>query len=189
MSSSLLCPKCKYPTKFQKYTTEDNSVKNKEIDYTILLAQILSNDNINEIINGINIGDILKSDDFKSLSKDKRTKINLKLYEISNKSNMYYNVCINPNCSYYSTIDNNAHIYSKNVTLSKDNLNEILFDPKTYINNNILPRTKKYNCQNSKCKSHLKENYNIKEAVFDRISNTNLTILYVCTVCEASWQQ
>ena len=31
--------------------------------------------------------------------------------------------------------------------------------------------------------------YNIKEAVFDRISNNNLTILYVCTICEASWQQ
>lgn len=51
-------------------------------------------------------------------------------------------------------------------------------------NVDYYPRTRKYVCHNTKCKSH--DNFEEREAIFYRISGS-FKIQYICTSCKASW--
>lgn len=136
-----------------------------------------------------NISDLNKNPSFNKLSNELKTLVINRILENTpkqkqSKSNINstkksYFYC--KNCGYNEEIPNQKFIFSR----GSENKNEILNNNfMNFVNDNTLPRTKNYNCINSKCSSH--SNPNIKLAVFYRHKNS-YNIRYICQVCNNYW--
>jgi len=86
------------------------------------------------------------------------------------------------NCGYHEKIKPKTLIFSR---INNDKIQDIVVEDYSYmIYDHTLPRTKEYQCSNSKCETHKKPA--LKEAVFFRASKS-YQLIYICTVCQTTW--
>ena len=143
----------------------------------ILKDQVISLDDVK----GIDMKNMVKSMEYKKLTKHEKEKIYNKIQDILPKDkkkiienkphevgdeNLAFFVC--SNCGYSIKIKEGTKIFSR----TSDNLSQSYAtgDYSDMLNSNILPRTRKYVCQNDKCESH--KNPVKREAVFFRKNNS-----------------
>jgi len=159
----------------------------------------ISDNDISEVLNGtdiemnlknFSINDLNKNPIFNKLTNNQKTLVinrflekipknkSLKKTEIiSNKESYFY--C--KSCGYNEKIPDKQLIFSKGDE-NKDDLYNYQFI--NYINDNTLPRSKKYNCINDNCPTH--KNPSLKLAVFYR-QKGSYNIRYICTICNNFW--
>lgn len=158
----------------------------------------LSDNNLNDILNGsdvefdvknLNINNLNKNQTFNKLSNLQKTLVINRILEkipktktkqpenIVKKDSYYY--C--RTCGYTELIPDKQFIFSRGDEKNDDFYN---YKFKNYIHDNTLPRTKKYNCINDKCSTH--QNPSSKYAVFYRQKNS-YNIRYICGICESFW--
>lgn len=158
----------------------------------------LSDNNLNDILNGsdvefdvknLNINNLNKNPTFNKLTNLQKTLVINRILEkipknktkqsenIVKKDSYYY--C--RSCGYTELIPHKQFIFSRGDEKNDDFYN---YKFKNYIHDNTLPRTKKYNCINDKCPTH--QNPSSKIAVFYRQKNS-YNVRYICGVCESFW--
>ena len=156
----------------------DNNVKN-----------ILNGDDVDLELKNFNIKDLNKIPLFNKLSNNQKTLVinrilekipkqkNAKSTENITKESYFY--C--KSCGYNEKIPEKQFVFSRG-----DEKNDNIYNYKftNYKHDNILPRTKNYNCINDKCSTH--KNPAIKYAVFYRNKDSYNT-RYICTVCDKFW--
>ena len=170
-------------------TPSELSDSNSIINYDDIIEKIENNIEISkELISEIDFITLQNSSKLKKKSNKNRTKIKEKILELigikenSTDNIKAYYVC--KNCFYSKPINNGELI------LSRMNINNTLSNTiytnkyKNKLQSSILPRTNKYICKNSKCKTH---NGFQKEAIFFREYNSTRT-WYVCSVCITKWR-
>ena len=86
------------------------------------------------------------------------------------------------NCGFSRPIDKQTLIFSK--TSNDISQNYSTSDFKDMLYSDILPRTRRYYCPNTKCESHNKPEK--KEASFFRMNNT-FKVKYICHACGNSF--
>ena len=99
-------------------------------------------------------------------------------------TNEYIKRCVA--CQSKYPLEPNTIIYSLNLKQS-NKFNDDNIELK--INDEILPRTKDYICENTECLTNISQDKNIllkKEAVIYR-SNNSYNIKYACCVCNHKW--
>ena len=151
----------------------------------------LTDNNINEIINGSEFSIRIKNfniDDLNKLNNNQKTLIinrilekilkNLKINKVDNHKDSYF-YC--KSCGYNEIIPDKMFIFSRGDE-KKDNLN--YFRINEYTKDPILPYTKNYNCINKECETH--KDFNKKLAVFFR-ENLSYNTKYICTICNTNW--
>ena len=173
-------------------------------DYDVSISESIggsniSDNNINDILNGsdidlniknFNINDLNKNPIFNKLSSNQKTLVINRILEkipknkstkqpesIINKDSYFY--C--KSCGYNEKIPDKQFIFSRGDE-KKDDLYNYRFI--NYIHDNTLPRSKKYNCINEKCQTH--QNPSLKLAVFYRQKGT-YNVRYICTICNNFW--
>jgi DNA-directed RNA polymerase subunit M/transcription elongation factor TFIIS len=197
------CPNCNNSFDITKLETlnggADNNIQNsveggaKNNYEDIIDAVIKGNDDINNLFDNISIDDFVNSNEYKklksnqkelvynkiqdSLPKDKK-KISEIMESKQNQINAYF-IC--NNCGYLRKIENGTLVFSR---VSTDIAQSYATsDMKEMIHSDILPRTRKYSCTNTKCISHTDPSK--REAVFFRMNNT-FKIKYICLACETT---
>ncbi len=172
---------------------KDDKNKKKE------LKQSLSNDDLNNILEGsdieydlknFNINELSKNSVFNKLSGNHKTLVINRILEripknkqqkhtehVSGKESYFY--C--KSCGYNEKIPERQFIFSRG-NEKKDDLYNYRFI--NYIHEPLNPKTKNYNCINDKCATHA--NPSLKMAVFYR-QKDSYNIRYICTVCNNYW--
>jgi hypothetical protein len=167
--------------------------KVSEINNSII-ESILNGDILDIEVTETLIADINKLSSFNKLSSNQKTLVINRLYEKIPKNQKIsklgtvstttakqsYFYC--KNCGYNEKIPENMFIFSRN----NEKMTEAIFNP-SFLNNKYdptLPTTKKYNCNNDKCKTHTDPI--IKKAVFYRQVNT-FGLTYICCICDSYW--
>lgn len=166
---------------------------NKDDNYEKLISKLLKNEKINDNeINNVFMDDLIKSSPYKKLKNKQREQIYNKIQDLlpTEKKKLIkdeagkqiiekaYFIC--NNCGYRKPIEEGTLIFSK---VSNDIAQSYSSsDVKDMKHSDILPRTSKYICPNSKCESHT--NSDKKEAVFFRMNNT-FKIKHICQTCDA----
>ena len=177
---------------------QDNTlpVQSGGVNYETIIESILLNidniDSIKKTLNNIEIKDILKSSEYKSLSLNNQELLYNIIEEIlpsnkkkissiiSNKSENVYDIFYKCNdCSYNKLIEPNTLIYSESVKKEESHLTDLSY----LIDDPLYPRTKNYTCINKECESHTSTN---KMALFKRMNNKKLLI---CEICKHQWLQ
>ena len=177
---------------------QDNNlpVQSGGVNYETIIESILLNidniDSIKKTLNNIEIKDILKSSEYKSLSLNNQELLYNIIEEIlpsnkkkissiiSNKSENIYDIFYKCNdCSYSKLIEPNTLIYSESVKKEESHLTDLSY----LIDDPLYPRTKNYTCINKECESHTSTN---KMALFKRMNNKKLLI---CEICKHQWLQ
>ena len=178
------------------YDITSSSKKNKKASFTILNEDILEkvlNGTILEIeIDEKDINEINKIPYFNKLTSNQKTLLINRLYEkipktqkipkeISKNFKFSYFYC--KNCGYNEKIPNKMLIFNRsNEKSSIDNFNTNFLN---YKYDPLLPRTKKYTCNNASCITHKQPDK--KRALFFRLTNTYV-IKYICLECNSFWQ-
>jgi len=158
----------------------------------------ISDNFINEILEGIDTEQNLKNFDianlnkniiFNKLSNNQKTLVinrileklpkSSKIQKFSNITKESFNYC--KTCGYYEKIKNKSCIFSRGNEKKDDSYNIKFID---YKYDNTLPSTKKYVCINDKCTTH--NNPKLKSAVFFR-QKDSYNIRYICSVCDSFW--
>lgn len=158
---------------------------------------MITENNINTILDGsdtdidkkkFDIDDLNKNQLFNKLSNDQKTLVINRILEKNpkqklSKTNSHsakesYYYC--KSCGFHKKIPNHEFIFSR----GNENKIEINNNFKNYIHDNILPKTKNYNCINSNCPTHKKPS--IKMAVFYRHNGT-YNVRYICKICNSFW--
>jgi hypothetical protein len=178
------------------YDVSNSSKKGKKSNITQITDDI-----IEKILNGVildievdeqDIIDINKLVFFNKLTPNQKTLVINRLYEKipknqkiakdtpTNLIKLSYFYC--KNCGYNEKIPNNMLIFNRsNEKSSDENFNDkflnFKYDP-------ILPKTKKYNCNNKDCLTH--KDPAKKKAIFYR-TNNSYTTKYICLVCDSFW--
>jgi len=188
------CPNCSSLLEI----VQDNTlpVQSGGVNYETVIESILSNidniDSIKKTLNNIEIKDILKSSDYKSLSLNNQELL-YNIFEeilppnkkkissiIANKSENIYDIFYKCNdCSYNKIIEPKTLIYSESVKREESHLTDLSY----LIDDPLYPRTKNYTCINKDCESHTSTN---KMALFKRMNNKKLLI---CEICKHQWLQ
>ena len=128
--------------------------------------------------------------------------LNIILYNISinmkfcdNCDNMYYmklNDEDNDKLNYYCRFCGKEDIFSETeICVLKTTINKNKNKNKNMINkftkyDPTLPRINNIDCPNSDCKSNTGEK--IKDILYIRYDDTNLLFIYMCTVCDYTWE-
>lgn len=172
-------------------------------DYDVSISEsigsvFISDSNVNDILNGgdadldikkFDFNDLNKNTAFNKLSNNQKTLVINRILEkipknktkqtdnITNKDSYYY--C--KSCGYNEIIPPKQFIFSRGDEKNDDFYN---YRFKNYVNDNTLPRSKKYNCINDKCPTH--NNPSLKLAVFYR-QKDSYNVRYICTVCNNFW--
>lgn len=188
-----ICEKCRYIYNVTK------DIKNKQIGGKINIAldtifeKFLSGEEIlGADIKHISSKDILDDERYDRMNKKNQKKfvsiiksINKNFFvedekdqEISDAHTDAYFIC--KFCKNSKLIEPKTIIYSRNY--SSDTSLEVE-DYKLMIHDYTLPRTRNYNCKNSKCPTH--KNPDLKEAIITK--NISERVIYVCTQCTTHW--
>jgi len=178
------------------YDVTSSSKKSKKTSFTVLNEDILEkvlNGSILEIeIDEKDINDKNKISYFNKLTSNQKTLLINRLYEkipksqkipkeISTNVKLSYFYC--KNCGHNEKIPNKMLIFNRsNEKSSVDNFNTNFLN---YKYDPLLPRTKKYTCNNTTCITHKQPEK--KRALFFRVSNTYV-IKYICLECNSFWQ-
>jgi len=164
----------------------------KENEYENLITKILNNQNIDQnFLDKISVEDFIKSAEYKKLKNKQREQVYNKIQDllpndkkkimkegIKQNSEKAYFIC--NNCGNRKQIEEGTLIFSK---VSADIAQSYSSsDVKNMKYSDILPRTSKYICPNSKCESHT--NPDKREAIFFRMNNT-FQIKHICQTCDA----
>lgn len=155
----------------------DNNVKN-----------ILNGDDVDMELKNFNIKDLNKIPSFNKLSNNQKTLVINRILEkvpkqkgktSENVTKESYFYC--KSCGYNEKIPDKQFVFSRG-----DEKNDNIYNYKftNYKYDNVLPRTKNYNCINEKCPTH--KNPGLKYAVFYRNKDSYNT-RYICTICENFW--
>jgi len=173
-------------------------------DYDVSISESvggasISDNNVNDILNGsdidlniknFNINDLNKNPIFNKLSNNQKTLVINRILEKipKNKSSKQSESIVNKesyfyckSCGYNEKIPDKQFIFSRGDEKKDDFYNYRFID---YVHDNTLPRSKKYNCINEKCPTH--QNPSLKLAVFYR-QKGSYNIRYICTVCNNFW--
>jgi len=102
-------------------------------------------------------------------------------------------------CNYEDTeLSNNLdnlYVSKTNLSKSSNNKSRIINEFTKY--DPTLPRTNKIVCPNDECENHVKkneeetsENYSDikKQIIYIRYDDTNMKYMYLCPVCDTSWE-
>ena len=156
------------------------SQSNQEIkqDNQQLIEQILEDTDTVENFLPIDVKSLTFSDQFKALSRANRTKL---LSVIPQSNVIYYQTCKNPKCGETRMLAPGTLIYKQERTIQQ----HIEEDYSRYRHSNILPKTAKYICPNTDCRTH--QNPRLRNAAFLRIKNS-LQLVYICMVCDNNWK-
>lgn len=176
------CPKCSYSLDIVKSTgskiiNQPITEKKKVTSVTSAIKEIFNNSvNPELLLPSFSLESMKKNAKYKKLAIDKKQEL-LKLFaQTGGNVNAEFKCS---NCSYFKSIDKTTKLYQINVNDTRRKLKDT--DYLLIVNNPILARTKDYTCKNSKCPTH--KNDANKEAVFYH-ENEDLTVNYVCTVCQ-----
>ena len=181
----MLCPLCDSILDISK-TAKKNDVDVEKIDNIEerskkIIDNVLQGKSLD--VSDVDMEKFIKTEVFTKLDKSQKTSI-LKEIESSifrKSENIYdaYFVC--KTCNYSEKIKPGTLIASKigvNTQTNYLNINKY----KNKINNNVLPRTRKYICPNKDCPGN--DDPEQHEAVITRVNNT-MQVMYVCTACES----
>ena len=181
----------------------DNITESSDYDVSMSIGGSIdinseTDNNIKNILNGnnseltlfknFNINDLNKYPLFNKLSNEQKTLVINRILEKipkqknNTKENIYtlkesYFYC--KSCGYNEKIQNKKFIFSRGDEKKDEQYNFL-----NYVNDNILPMTKNYNCINDKCTTH--KNPETKMAIFYRFNNSYNT-RYICKVCNKYW--
>ena len=178
------------------YDVTSSSKKTKKSSFTVLnediLEKVLKGDILEIEIDEKDLNEINKISYFNKLTSNQKTLLINRLYEkipkiqkipkeISSNVKLSYFYC--KNCGYNEKIPNKMLIFNRsNEKSSIDNFNTNFLN---YKYDPLLPRTKKYNCNNVECITH--KHPEKKKALFFRLGNTYV-IKYICLECDSLWQ-
>ena len=201
-------------------TDNDNEVENKQTggnnnldgvyiessDYDISVSEsfgggsIISEDNVNDLLNGsdtdiniknFNINELNKNPSFNKLSNNEKTLVINRILEKipkNNKGQKNNEININKesyfyckSCGYNEKIPKKQFIFSRGDEKKDDIYNSKFINFKY---DNTLPYSKNYNCINNSCVTH--KHPEQKMAVFYR-QKGSYNIKYICTVCNNYW--
>lgn len=184
------CPNCN-----NIFDITKNPHKEKQLggakDYLSVINKIINGEDISsDDTKGLSLDDLVKENTYKKLSAEQKELVYNKIQQllpIDKKSieenagtptaDKAYFIC--KNCGFLKPIEDNTLIYSR---VSSDiSQSYTSSDISEMINSDILPRTRKYVCTNSKCISHTDPSK--KEAVFFRINNS-YNVKYICLACK-----
>jgi hypothetical protein len=193
------CPNCNNVFDITKGATQNGGSKTNSLigganneDFEKLISKLLKNEDVseNEIIN-ISIDDLIKNQSYKKLKNKQREYIYNKIQDLlpnekknvakeeikhSEIQNKAYFIC--NNCGNRKPIDPGTLIFSKvSSDVAQSYSSSDVLDMKY---SDILPRTRKYICPNSKCESH--NNPDKREAIFFRMNNA-FKIKHICQAC------
>jgi len=184
------CPKCLNIYNISK------SIKSKEqaggATLDDIVKKILDNEEVDDYkFSEEDINELNNVPSFKKVNNKQKDYIYNYINEKINKKtaaektapikNMYF-VC--KNCGNSENVKEGTMILSKNISGNTNNLPNENINVKEYLQMNILPRTRQYNCPNEKCESHKLSDK--KSAIFFRQQNT-YKVRYICETCETSW--
>lgn len=170
------------------------------IEDSLLGGSSISDNNVNDLLNGsdvelniknFNIDDLNKNSSFNKLSSNQKTLVINRILEkmpkntkthknneiTTNKDSYFY--C--KSCGYNEKIPKKQFIFSRGDE-KKDDIYSSRFINFKY--DNTLPYSKKYNCINDSCPTHTKPE--LKMAVFYRQTGS-YNIRYICTICNNYW--
>ncbi len=179
-----------------------NNIHIESSDYDVSISEsiggAISDSNVNDILNGsdtdldiknFNLNDLSKNPTFNKLSSNQKTLVINRILEKipknkpkqtdNNIGKDSYFYC--KSCGYNEKIPPKQFIFSRGDEKNDDFYNYRFIN---YVNDNTLPRSKKYNCINEKCATH--QNPSLKLAVFYR-QKGSYNIRYICTVCNNYW--
>ncbi len=183
------CPKCLNIYNITKSTQSTGQTGGAKLDDVI--EKILNNEDIEDVkLNEDDLNQLNKLDSFKKLPNKQKDYIfnyisdKIQKKKIINKDDkilkkMFF-IC--KNCGNSEPVKEGSMIVSRQT--NKELITDSAFNPKEYLEMKILPRTREYNCLNTKCDSHT--NSEKKSAVFMRVNGT-YKIRYICESCETSW--
>ena len=177
----------------QSESSEENILMGgaKNDIYTDIITKLLHNGKISdEEIAEISLDNLVKSSTYKKLKHAEKEVVYNKLQDlvplekkkvlkeetVKQQVDKAYFIC--NNCGYMKPIPDGTLIFSKVSTDIAQSYSSSDF--KDMIYSDILPRTRKYICPNTKCESH--SNPQKKEASFFRMNN-NFKVKYVCQAC------
>lgn len=188
------CPTCK-----NTYDISKDIIKLQHggatIDYDHIVINITNTQLIESVANDPSflLDNVYKSAEFKKLNKSQKeyviNKINDQIHDVDNNNKQKIDASIKEgltayfhckNCSNTEEIKPGTKIYG----ISADNQASNYGAGNYYelIYSDILPITRQYKCENSKCISH--KDISKREAKFFRINNT-YKIKFICLACEA----
>jgi len=156
--------------------------------YGNLINKILDNLTIDKKeIEGLSLNELINNSNYKKLKNKHKEYVYNKFQDLifirkkqendgNNKYEKVYFIC--NNCGFKKPIDEDTLIFSK--VSSNISQNYSTTDFKDMINCDILPRTRKYICPNSKCESYI--DIKKREASFFRMNNT-FQVKYICHAC------
>lgn len=165
-------------------TSADNKTT-VEVDYKSIIQKLENNEKLtNTELLSIDFNDLVKDNYYKKLttkSNIKKTLMNM-LDDMENSDNDKNGFLFCNNCNYSRALDPNTKIMSKNpdgVITTQEYINEANYRNKIHIR--TLPRTRNFNCPNSKCPG--KHNKTPIEAIFFRKNSFSYEMVYVCVNC------
>jgi hypothetical protein len=177
------CPKCHFFFDINK-TSNINSSSSKEVLKRVVDAFKIyeSNEDLSLYKALFKFDDLTKNTKYKKLTTTEQEKFN-KLFEENIHTDAEFKCS---NCNFVKEITETVLLYSfdtsenNNICQTKD-----LEENELITKNPILPRTHDYICKNVSCISNTTSDIK-KEAVFFRCNNS-FKIIYICTLCYASW--
>ena len=198
------CPHC--DTLFDIIKVTDNqrggavpgqNNNNNEINYDKLINDIVEDVPLDKNFDPtkINMDLVVQNQEYKKLRKGKKQYVTNFIQDLLPKENkeLYKNNAgeanINDkvffkckNCGFMKKVEDRTLIYSR---VSSDiSQSYATSDFSTMVHSDILPRTRKYICPNSKCESQ--DDPSKREAVFFRMNNT-FNVKHICTACNTSF--
>ncbi|AYV76934.1 MAG: DNA-dependent RNA polymerase subunit Rpb9 [Barrevirus sp.] len=187
------CPNCNNIFDITKNPKEKQvgGQRNKTNDYAELIGKILEKENLTkEDIESLSVDDLIKDPTYKGLSNEEKVFVyNMasdlvpkNVEEIEEKagtptSDKAYFIC--KNCGYLKPINEQTLIFSR--VSSELAQSYVSSDIVELAHSDILPKTRKYICSNSKCVSHTDKEK--REACFFRLNNS-YKIKYICLACK-----
>ena len=198
------CPNCNNVFNITKDSTQtggENEISDNSettissvslTDEEKFMSKLLSNDHITDKdINKISLDDLVQSTAYKKLKQKQKEIIYNKVQDLlpNDKKRLFnekpnkniekaYFIC--NNCGYRKPIENGTLIFSKVSSDISQSYSPVQVENMKY--SDILPRTRKYICPNTKCESH--DDLTKREAVFFRLNNT-FRIRHICQACDS----
>ena len=190
------CPNCNNIfdiTRNPQEEKEKTKVGGGSKDYTVIIDKILKDEEITpaNVIN-LNLNTLIKEVSYKKLKIKEKELVYNKIQELlptekklindlsDSKNDKAYFIC--KNCGFLKPIDEGTLIFSRvssNISQTYTATDDASLDAMT--NSKILPRTRKYICDNSDCISHTDPTK--KEACFFRMNNS-YQVKYICLACK-----
>lgn len=177
------CPKC---NNLFDITGVKEKPKNVSQHGGSVIDSVLNNTITVDELKGVNVKSVTESKEFKKLSSLQKDFVynmisNIKINVDSGEDKLNtvsYFVC--NSCNYTEKIKSGTMLYSSKTDSHIHNS----VDYVDMIHSDIVPRTRKYICPNTKCPTN--KDASLKEAVFFR-TGESYDINYICSVCSTTF--